>query len=232
MQYNEIIFTLDEGDEWVPPIFYPVPASKLIPEWYKKIESYTVPPTNGPERRAFPTIKRCMPVFDSITSGYLILTHTDIEIFPDGTFGWANDPKEAISKHSKSQIYNYKDKDVSNDMPKFRNPWGIKTTKGYSCLFISPMHRPSTGLEILEGIVDTDNYTNSVQFPMKVVDNFVGTIPAGTPIAQVIPFKRDSWKMKIGDEKDRKQNKDVWMTIMGMWNNGYRKLFRENKEYL
>lgn len=27
-------------------------------------------------------------------------------------------------------------------------------------------------------------------------------IPEGTPIAQVIPFKRNSWKMSIGNEKN------------------------------
>jgi hypothetical protein len=232
MKHNEIVFTLNEEDKWIPNRYYPTPAAKLIPEWYKKIESYSVPPTNGAERRAFPTIKRCMPVFDSISSGYLILTHTDIEIFEDGTFGWANDLMESVSKHAKEQVYNYKDKDVPVDMPKFRNPWNIKTAKGYSCLFISPMHRPTTGLKILEGIVDTDNYFNAVQLPMQIVDNFVGTIPAGTPIAQVIPIKRDSWKMRIGDDKDRKESKDVWMSILASWSNGYRRLFRENKEYL
>jgi hypothetical protein len=37
---------------------------------------------------------------------------------------------------------------------------------------------------------------------------FEGLIPKGTPVAQVIPFKRDKWKMKIGSKKEiEEQNK-------------------------
>jgi hypothetical protein len=62
-----------------PKEYYPQPASKIIPDWYKNMQSYV----NGEKKplqdsKVFSTIKKCMPVFDSISSGYIIPTPCDI----------------------------------------------------------------------------------------------------------------------------------------------------------
>jgi len=233
---NEIVFTLDFSDEWIPKEYYPVPAVKAVPDWYKDMKtSYAENKTESFEVRASQTIKRCMPVLDAITGGYIIKLHTDIYVSDENgvpTFKWPSDTKETITFHPAQQVINYRNLDLPHGAPKLRNPWGIKTPKGYSCLFISPLHRPACGIKILEGIVDTDKYTNSVQFPFLVDKDFVGTIPAGTPIAQVIPFKRDSFRMRIGDIKEREENHLVARLLTSTWINGYRHKFRTNKDYL
>ena len=43
-------------------------------------------------------------------------------------------------------------------------------------------------------MVDTDKYPIPVHFPFLLKKNFEGLIKQGTPIIQVIPFKRESWK--------------------------------------
>jgi hypothetical protein len=50
-----------------------------MPEWYKNLESYVggEKKPNGQARTAG-TAKRCMPIFDAISSGYLITTHVDV----------------------------------------------------------------------------------------------------------------------------------------------------------
>lgn len=236
MSEQKIVFTLDFGSEWIPKKYYPVPGIKEVPEWYKEMEtSYAENKNESHEVRKSQTIKRCMPVLDAITGGYILKLHTDLFVKnTDGVIGfeWANDTQDTISFHPTYQLVNYRNLDLPHGAPKLRNPWGIKTPKNYSCLFISPTHRPASGIRILEGYVDTDSYTNSVQFPFLVDEGFLGTIPAGTPIAQVIPFKRDNFRMEFGDIKERIDNDAVGRLLRSTWTNGYRKLFRSNKSYL
>jgi hypothetical protein len=236
MAEQKIVFTLDFGSEWIPKEYYPVPGVKAVPKWYKKMEtSFTDNKTDEKKVRETQTIKRCMPVLDVITAGYVIKTHTDLYVKnEEGVIGfeWANDTQDTITFHPAYQLVNYKQLDLPHGAPKIRNPWGIKTPKGYSCLFISPPHRPASGVRILEGIVDTDRYTNSVQFPFLVDEGFTGVIPAGTPIAQVIPFKRNSFRMEIGDNKQRFENDGVSRLLRSTWINGYRNKFRAHKDYL
>jgi hypothetical protein len=236
MAEQKIVFTLDFGSEWIPKEYYPVPGVKAVPEWYKKMKtSFTNNKTGGKEVQDTQTIKRCMPVLDAMTTGYIMKTYTDITVKNnDGVIGfeWAYDTQDTITFHPAYQLINYRNLDLPHGAPKLRNPWGIKTPRGYSCLFISPPHRPACGIRILEGIVDTDNYSNSVQFPFLVDEGFEGTIPAGTPIAQVIPFKRDSFRMEIGEHKERLANDGVARLLRSTWINGYRFKFRATKDYL
>jgi hypothetical protein len=59
----------------------PVPASKMLPKWYINTESYVggKKSTNG-SGSSNATIKRCMPVFDALTSGYIITLDTDVYV--------------------------------------------------------------------------------------------------------------------------------------------------------
>jgi hypothetical protein len=62
-------------------LYPPVPTSKMLPEWYKKTESYlseTKIPTFGNETNS--SIKKCIPVFDILTAGYFILSPSDIYV--------------------------------------------------------------------------------------------------------------------------------------------------------
>ena len=72
----EIIFTNTSSFEELEK---PKPASSFIPDWYKNTNSYTgnkkEPDGSGTTTA---TIKRCMPVFDSIVAGYIILSPADL----------------------------------------------------------------------------------------------------------------------------------------------------------
>jgi hypothetical protein len=234
MKTQEIVFTLQFGDEAIPEQYYPIPAEKNIPAWYKNMITY-YDKSNAKEKRESQTIKRCMPVFDAFTAGYLIVTHTAINISYDENKGlhidWANDTLDAVTFHGAHQLVGYRGLDLPTGAPKLRNPWGIKTPKGYSCYFMPPAHREKTGIRILEGYVDTDTYNNSVQFPFLIDEGFEGEIPAGTPIAQVIPFKRDSFKMRIGGVEERVKTNLDYRFVRSQWINNYRNHFRQDKNY-
>lgn len=233
----KIIFT-DTTKGEIPEIYYPVPADTNIPEWYKKIENYVGgKKSTHSEGKTLGTIKKCMPVFDMITTGYLIVLPSDIIVKQETTESGLSVPFYEwpqfglIEFHSVEQAPTHPNRGYHETYPKFINPWSIKTPKGYSTLFIQPTHRESV-FSILPGVVDTDKYTAPVNFPFILNDiNFEGIIPAGTPIAQVIPFKRDSWKMDIGNSKIYEEQKRVGILNTSKIFDSYKTLFRTKKQY-
>jgi hypothetical protein len=99
----------------------------------------------------------------------------------------------------------------NKDLPfhKILNPWIIKTPPGYSCLFLPPMNNTDDRFSIIPGIVDTDTFPSEINFPIVINGDkypvLETTIKMGTPYVQIIPFKREKWKMKIeaGDNMDK-----------------------------
>lgn len=217
-----------------PDLEKPQPASSFIPDWYKDTESYV-----GGEKRpdgdagTTSTIKRCMPVFDAITAGYIISLPADVyvslrteektQFFEWSNFGLVNfHPVEQAPKHPLRNRHAY---------PKWNNQWAIRTPKGYSTLFVQPFHR-DLPFTILPGIVDTDEYYAPVNFPMILNDpEFEGLIPKGTPIAQVIPFKRDSWEMTFGKEEEYIAQQHIVSKLTTKFFDRYKSMFRSPKEY-
>lgn len=220
--------------------FFPKPASDFIPNWYKDLDSYMnkekKPLGDG---NTSGTIKRCMPVFDVITSGYIITTYVDIFVSqkpkdkdnPNELSPWYEWPMlDAIGFHPIEQAPTYP-KNLGLPFPKFINPWSIKTPPGYSTMFIPPVHRENI-FTILPGVVDTDTYIAPVNFPMMLTDEkFEGLVPAGTPIAQVLPFKRDLWTLKIGGKEELvEQSKDA-VRVKSRFFDSYKSFYRQKKEY-
>lgn len=232
----EIIFTNYSKNQ---EIEIPKPASQLIPDWYKKIESYIdsdhpTPLFLNEKVDSNATIKKCMPVFDSIVSGYIISTPEDIwvSIDEDGDQQFLWPGSFGITFHDEKQVTSYPIKTGYQKYPKFLSPWGIRTPKGHSILIVPPFHREKEIFTILPGIVDTDKYYAPVNFVFVVNDSkFIGLIPKGTPIAQVIPFKRDSWKMKIGNKEEIDKIDKVDKLLNSIFFNRYKKLFWTKKEY-
>lgn len=212
--------------------FYPKPASQHIPEWYKNMDSYLdgqkQPDGNGSTTA---TVKRCMPVFDAITQGYIISTYVDIFVTKrDGApwYEWSN--LNAIAFHPIIQAPEHPNQNGFN-YPKLMNPWGIKTPPGYSTMFTAPAHR-NNPFTILPGVVDTDTYSGPVNFPMILTDvNFTGLIPAGTPIAQIVPFKREQWEMQIGGDKELEEINSINANLLTAFFDRYKNKFRITKEY-
>jgi hypothetical protein len=220
--------------EDVSDIYKPVAAIKKIPDWYKEMNSYfnnVREPNSGYGTSA--TIKKCMPVFDAMTSGYLILLHSDMHFTWNGVnhdISMPVDSRKYISQHPTWQA----DKHPQNinflsNFYKYISPWAIKTPPGYSCLFMPPLHRDNF-IQILSGVVDTDKYNTPVQLPFamsRFEEDIV--IEAGTPIAQIIPFKRESWNLK--ESNLMKESIYAESTVRSKFFEGYKDLFWSRKSY-
>ena len=226
---NKIVFTNTSSLD----ISLPRPAVQDIPEWYKKHKTYTSNPKEYSENTAA-TIKKCIPIFDAMSCGYIIYTPIDIWVTrEDGVlfFNWKSKVFTPIEFQAAEQTEGYfslKNK-KHEDIPKIINPWSIKTSFGHSCLFLPVMHRESI-IKAFPAIVDTDTYISPVNFPFEMFNSdFTGLIPAGTPVVQVIPFKRLDWNMEEGfDQSSVSKQTNL---VASYFYNAYRNLFWNRKSY-
>ncbi len=215
-------------------LFPPKPAIKAIPDWYKDTPEYIeqLGRKYDKEGHTSATIKKCIPVLDAISSGYILYTQVDVQITQENGFPYYVWPSlQPIAFHPLEQAPLHPKK-TESPYPKWNNPYAIKTPPGYSTLFLPPMHNPNKIFTILEGLVDTDKYTAPVNFPFILNDvKWEGIIEAGTPMAQVIPVKRDSWEHKIGSQKEREEQNMVTINLRTTFFNSYKKKFWSRKEY-
>jgi len=217
-------------------VYLPGPSTKFIPEWYKNAKSYLNDEKKPSNKEPFSTVKKCIPVFDAITAGYMIVLGQDMycEQTESGPyFHWraeGGDQKdEVLTQHHHFQVQGHPENNLGHQL-KIENPWLIKTEPGYSCMILPPLHRDNQ-LVILSGIVDTDKYYEKINLPFNLKDKyFEGMIEAGTPIAQVIPFKRESYEMEIVP-LDKKRSFINQRTIASKLFDAYRNLYWSRKEY-
>jgi hypothetical protein len=136
---------------------------------------------------------------------------------------------DALSDHAWKQVgetCDLKKFKLGKVLLKFNNPWIIETPKGYSVQFKNPSNNWSTNIEIIEGIVDTDEFYTQVNFPFVWTGNEVGEfiIPAGTPLVQVIPFKREEYNLETGLINEER-NEIVKSTMATHFHDRYKSTF-------
>lgn len=200
----------------------PIPAGREIPEWYKSIPSV---------RENDLTIKKCVPVLDGFSTGYLFRTSVDVMYDSETQRFLDNGIESQITSHGDFQIDGMElDSSLSPHPYKWINKFLWQTPKGYSTLFVHPLNRTDLPFQSISAVVDTDDFPLSVQFPFFIKKDFNGLIPAGTPIIQAIPFKRDDWKLEVPDQKESYVYKDFWKWFDPPMAK-YKKLFWKRKLY-
>lgn len=193
----------------------PSNTHSVMPKWYKDADRFAKTPS-GEYYKApkgicpfpkegttddygkIPTWKACPAIMDSFSTGYVLKTPCDVKFFKN--------------KYGKIdvEILDQKHKDFvskRDPMPQFEHPkgyykehfawypdWGVEVPEGYSCIYMTPMNRFDLPFLNTTGIVDNDKVHLSGTFPFFVIDGYEGTIPAGTPYMQILPFKRENWQ--------------------------------------
>jgi hypothetical protein len=198
------------------------------------------------------TFKNCTPFLDGISSGYILRLPIDVQFrytdkgFID--FGFripaiASDedlsPYELITTHHEGQHPGLPNLNINNNLKplvfKFNLNFSIKTPTGYSTFYTHPINRYDLPFMVYSGVVDTDRYNIPVQFPFQITYNFkheedILIIPRGTPICQVIPFKREEWKSNVeryNKSKDKKNRLLYFSKIV----NAYKSRYWSKKKY-
>ena len=214
----------------------PEPSKRFIPEWYKKMRTFIdeEPKNKYVDGNNNTTIKRCMPVFDAMTAGYIIPFPCDVNVTRnfDGSPSFEYPiPYVMVNEHSREQVSTLS---VSGEHDhrflKWTNPWIVRVPEGWSVLFTQPMHRDDLPFSILPGIVDADHFKLSVQFPFLLKKDFEGIIPAGTPMVQLIPIKRADWKAEYSSLEQGEKEKNL-MEHSIYFDNRYKRTFWNRKQY-
>jgi hypothetical protein len=177
-----------EDDGVIAP---PVRARTVLPEWFRDLlgtDQAQLSATNNGL-----TVKRCMPFLDALGMGWILPLAATVRLQISGggetvDAGWEFD-REMVSNHGAFQVAG--NPFAPRPPMKFHNHWTIRTPPGYSCLFVPALNRPNEVATVLAGVVDTDTYTSTVHFPFFATGpDGVHTLEKGTPLVQVIPFRR------------------------------------------
>jgi hypothetical protein len=210
---------------------HPRPASRFIPEEYKKLERFP----KGDMHMS--SLKTCMPFLDAMTAGYIIPFDQDYLIDPvedDFSVTPANKEQNQFGFHGEAQLPKewQKSDAVGAHAGKFVSKWLIKTPPGYSCLFMHPLNRRlEKRFELISGIVETDTYVTEINFPFilkKRDKQFL--IKKGEAMVQVIPFKREPWKMWSGFYIEKLHSKTN-LLLSSEWVDRYKKMFWKKKSF-
>jgi hypothetical protein len=206
----------------------PVLSKSLIPKWYKEAELDTPDGAGG--------LKRCIPFLDGMMMGFMLVTPCDIhvKIRKDGLvdIDWAADvetapimERPATSGHTMPRPAGH----ATNHLV-WTPTWGFKAPKGYSILVTHPLNRFDLPFTTMSAVVDSDKFFGAGNIPFFIKSGFEGVIPAGTPIMQLIPVKRNPW-MAVFDPALKDLIHEQGHTVRAEEHGVYKKKFLQKKRY-
>ena len=207
----------------------PYPAVKSLPKWFLEAEPYQHfknAPNDGRVhvrgRHSNATYKKCTPLLDGMSAGYIIPLWADVEVmsFENSAEIFWKTSSNIFELHGEGTKNIETPPGYCSQIFKYLNCWIPQTPKGYSCLIVSPQGHNDLPFKAVPAIVDTDSSTLELVFPMWVKNNMNGIVEKGTPMIQIIPFKRDNWTSSFdyyedNYYKDVIEQKNFQSTIVG-----------------
>jgi len=195
-------------------------SKNFIPQWYKDI----------PGGKENINVKMCIPFLDSISVGYIQKTWADIYV--------ENNNGKVLFLHN-HKVTMFSSREQTN-MPVseyyyqteliWKRPWSIILPDGISALVTHPINRIDLPFTTMSGIVDFDKsiHTPIGNIPFFIKKDFVGLIPKGTPMFQILPFERNSWQsqkqhfnQKFWEEKINEKGNGLGFYKKKIWQKKY-----------
>ena len=188
-----------------PHLPRPVPARRALPDWLKTMPAEAHSLMHGADVR---TVKQCPPFIDAMSAGFLILLPCDVA-YSNGAFSWNWDiPSPSVPGHASAPINFHAAAQVAGtplsqgaaNLIKFTSFWTIKLPQGWSLLATHPFNRDDLPFRTLSGLVDADSFhAVGILFPAVWLDPARDCVlPAGTPVAQCMPVKREALELDFG----------------------------------
>ena len=111
-------------------------------------------------------------------------------------------------------------------------PVTILTPNKYSLLITHPLNRTDLPFLVSSGFVDSDKTQLSFgKLPFFLKEDFEGIIKAGTPYAQLIPIRRETFKL-IEKTSLIESAKKLSIKSQSVFSGWYKKNVRVAKDYL
>jgi|SRR5262245_39059545 hypothetical protein len=212
----------------------PFPANKELPEWFKEM------PADAPDG-SMGTVKRCPPFLEAMTCGYIIPLVADITLSRDqaGVFHGQGPVfhdrgdycRPLVQSHNPVQMQGSPVEQLP--MVKLFNPWLIRTSPGYSALFLAPQNRFLRYLYPVAGLVETDLFYREVNVPavLTIPPGTSVKLPRGMPLVQVIPIKREEFHSEFVP-LDVSRYEETMRMLREEPHNYYKDDFWKKKKYL
>ncbi|MFP1632539.1 hypothetical protein ACLB6G_12440 [Zhengella sp. ZM62] len=181
----------------------PCAATGSLPSWVRALPAKARSAVlDGGEVR---TVKQCPPFLDAMRSGILFPLACDVRV-RNGIFEWdwdlplhplARMTRSPLGFHAPEQAAGVPGVDPQSFAVKFNNFWTVGLPEGWSMLFIHPVNRLDLPYRTLSGLVDCDHWRDGfVHFPALWTEpDFEGVLPAGTPVAQGFPVRRETLEL-------------------------------------
>lgn len=185
----------------------PGPVIKTLPDWYRKADRFAIDRSTGkpwemPDGGGkIPTWKACPAVFDVMGAGYTYKTPCDIEFAEDAAgviHARVLDPQHQNFLLDREPLHQfvcpagYHEKHFA-----WWADWAVELPDGYSALYTHPLNRFELPFITTNGIVDNDKDRLPGAMPFFFLKGVTGVLPAGTPYAQILPFRREHWESEV-----------------------------------
>ena len=177
------------------------PIKNKIPDFYKNTKtSYNANVNKLPIEHNF---KACAVFSDAFMTGYSIPLVADIAVeqtengpvitWVEGNYTVLRERPEGPNSSLPTPM------GCSNSHFVWVNQNIFEIPKGYSALVTHPFNRHDLPFVTLTGILDSF-VLFSGQIPVYFSSTFEGIIPQGTPIMQVLLFKKENWKAVLDQD--------------------------------
>ena len=213
----------------------PIPASAAVPKWFKDIPAERA--ERGRNFKQASTVKKCVPFMDALTIGYMLTLPQDIGFSShngsvDINIGADRDPSllEIDANHRTDGLFipdTYSQVVFRVNLHQI-----VETPNGYSLLVTHPLNRFDLPFLTFSGVVDTDTLHTPITVSFRLKNGFFGVLEKGTPLAQVIPIKREVWKSQVKESYDDKTTKKINFDLNSTLNRSYQLNFWNKKRYL
>lgn len=236
-QKTQVIKFIQDGKDF-DFIELPKPATKHVPYWWIKMERYI---GGEPKANEFgesnKTVKMCVPFRDALTIGYTVELWTDLHItraagYPQWTQTFKA-PGVLGQRDPRSAEFVPIPMGCGTEHFIWQIPYAFQTPPGYSVFLTHPVNRHDLPFVTLSGVIDSDaSVIGKGNYPFFLKEGFEGTIEAGTPIAQIIPFKRDNWVLEKAEDSMLKDSiKNAYLTNKSLRGGHYQKEMWSRKTY-
>lgn len=185
----------------------PEPVKKHVPKWYKAMDSWVGGSPKVENFGSNSTVKHCIPFLESMTTGYVLRLHTDVQVtrvpgFETPKLTWMMAPDPLALRDPAGGRGFPVPAGHDKDHWAWNSHYGFKLPKGYSALVVHPLNRSDLPFTTASGVMDSDLHWASGNLPFFLRSDFEGIIEAGTPIAQIIPFKREDWASEVDSSEE------------------------------
>ncbi len=216
-KHVKIVFWTDDGQ--IATSSPPYPAKNHTLDWLKQMPPYIAGdiPTEKTDiciaDRINRTIKTCPGINDMLSCGYIVPLWTDIIVSYDCYAGQIAlrcfDEKTEHHFHKTAQFLTcpvHKTVSPYKAVINLHTPWMVKLPQGFSSYIYHPYWTETDEFfSVMPGIVDHDSFhVLNLIIRWNKLGKGEYLLKKGTPIAQILPFRREKFEMDITHGEDKR----------------------------